>query len=120
MKRDEWKSIILKSIEEVGMYKPAFDSVIDTLADILEQRDRAYEDFLEDGRITVEKTSDRGAVNLAKNPKLAAWQDLNTQALAYWRDLGLTPAGLKRINESAIKETKGISALEKALVKLGG
>lgn len=120
MKASEWQSIIRKSIEEVGAYRPAFDSVIDTLASILEQRDIAYAHFMEDGRITVKKISDRGSVNLAKNPKMQAWCDLNTQALAYWRDLGLTPAGLKRINESAMKEEKGISALEKALVKLGG
>ena len=120
MESAEWQKIISQSINEVGTYKAAFDPVIDTLADILEQRDAAYQEFLEDGRITVEKTSDRGAVNLAKNPKLAAWQDLNTQALAYWRDLGLTPAGLKRIDESAVKTTKTVSVLEKALEKFGG
>ena len=29
--------------------------------------------------------------------------ELNRDTLSYWRDLGLTPAGLKKINESALK-----------------
>ena len=45
--------------------------------------------------------------------------DLDTQALAYWRDLGLTPAGLKKINEAAMKEKKR-SALVEALSLFDG
>ena len=104
-----------------GTYRQEFDSVIDTLADILEQRDRAYQDFIDSGAETViTKISDRGAENIGKNPRLQIWSDLNTQALSFWRDLGLTPAGLKRIDEAAIKNEKKESALEKALKNLGG
>ena len=87
----------------------------------MEQRDRAYQDFIDSGAETViTKISDRGAENIGKNPRLQIWSDLNTQALAFWRDLGLTPAGLKRIDEAAIKNVKKESALEKALKNLGG
>jgi hypothetical protein len=48
------------------------------------------------------------------------WQDLNTQALAYWRDLGLTPAGLKKLNEAALKPAVKKTALEEALGSFGG
>ena len=41
------------------------------------------------------------ATNTVKNPKLVIWMDLNTQALAYWKELGLTPSGLKRLKEAA-------------------
>jgi hypothetical protein len=44
--------------------------------------------------------------------------DLNRDALAYWRDLGLTPAGLKRVNEQALKAAKR-SALSEALKGIG-
>lgn len=121
MTKEEWRVSIRSASERVGTYRQEFDSVIDTLADILEQRDRAYQDFIDSGAETViTKISDRGAENIGKNPRLQIWSDLNTQALAFWRDLGLTPAGLKRIDEAAIKNEKKESALEKALKNLGG
>ena len=120
MEKKTWRKKIRAAAQAAGTYKPAFDAVIDALASILEARDAAYKDFIEDGaRTTILKTSDRGAVNTAKNPKLQAWQELNTQALAYWRDLGLTPAGLKRITDAAVKPVKK-SILESALEQLAG
>lgn len=102
-----WKKNIIKLCEAVGTYKDAFVPAIEALAQILEQRDLAYTEYLDSGaKPVVEKVSDRGRVNLAKNPRLQTWQDLNTQALAYWRDLGLTPAGLKKIDEAALKPKK--------------
>lgn len=120
MNRNEWKNSIIKMTEGVGTYKPEFDSVIDTLADILEQRDRAYEDFINSGaEIVITKISDRGAENVGKNPRLTIWSDLNTQALAYWRELGLTSKSLKDIR-GATDNAKEESALEAALKKIGG
>jgi P27 family predicted phage terminase small subunit len=104
-------------MKDVGVYEASFDKVIDTLAGILEQRDAAYEAFLEDGRLTVERVSDRGSVNMTKNPLLTVWQDLNTQALAYWKELGLTPAAYKKMVGD--KPTEKGSALVEALRSLG-
>lgn len=122
MTRKQWKSKIIKQMKAAGTYKDIFASPIEALSEILEQRDKAFSEFLESGGETVtEFVSDRGAVNLKKNPRLQAWSDLNKDALAYWRDLGLTPAGLKRLNELALKENqKQESALEEALKKLSG
>lgn len=107
--------------EGVGTYKPEFDSIIATLADILEQRDAAYDDYIAAGAETViVHISDRGSESLVKNPRLQVWNDLNTQALSYWRDLGLTPAGLKKIRESALNVEVKESALEAALKSIGG
>ena len=51
---------------------------------------------------------------MIKNPALVLWDDLNKSALAYWRDLGLTPAGLKKLNDDALKEKQaGFSDLLK-------
>ena len=44
--------------------------------------------------------------------------ELNRDALAYWRDLGLTPAGLKRIDVQSMKQRKK-SALAEALSGIG-
>ena len=104
MTAKKWKSVIKKNMEKVGTYKPAFDKTIETLSSILEHRDEIYQEFLAEGAYyTVEKISDRGARNIGKNPLFVMWTELNAQALSYWRDLGLTPAGLKRIDESAVK-----------------
>ena len=120
MKKADWKREIVKKCESVGTYKKEFLPVINTLADILEERDRVRTKYREEGaEPVVEFTSDRGAVNRKKNPLLATWEDLNKDALAYWRDLGLTPAGLRKLNSEAAKEQKAAGSLEKLLAGLG-
>ena len=52
-----------------------------------------------------------------KNPHIVLWDDLNKTALAYWRELGLTPSSLKKISEGALK-SKQISSLEQVLKEL--
>ena len=120
MTKAEWKNIITECAKQAGTYRLFFDSVIDTLAAILEKRDAAEERFeAEGGEIIVEHTNKAGATNTEQNPILRLINDLNRDALAYWRDLGLTPAGLKRINEKAMKAAKK-SPLTEALKGIGG
>lgn len=70
----------------------------------MELRDKAKEKFEESGGETVvEYTNKNGSINTVKNPALVVVMEFDAQALAYWRDLGLTPAGLKRINEGGLK-----------------
>lgn len=119
MQASSWKRKIITQMKTVGTYQAAFLPTVDALAKLLERRDCVYEEFEADGAAAlIEKVSDRGAVNRVVNPLLTLWKDLNTQALAYWRDLGLTPAGLKRIDEAAMKKPKE-SALAKALREIG-
>lgn len=118
MTREEWKLNIKKSCEQVGTYKPEFDAMIETLSCILETRDETFSSY--DGTPIIEHVNSHGEKNTAKNPALMLWSDLNTQALAYWRDLGLTPAGLKKIKESALNTDVKESALEAALKSIGG
>lgn len=121
MEQKLWKSRIEQACKDAGTYKPFFDSVIDTLSGILEKRDEAEEYYENTGKETiVEHTNQGGNTNLVQNPALRLVNDLNRDALAYWRDLGLTPAGLKKINEVALKEEKKGSMLEEALKKLSG
>ena len=120
MNRKNWIKKIKAACEDAGTYQPYFDSVIDTLAGILERRDDAEAKFAEDPRLIIEHTNVGGKTNIEQNPVLRLINDLNRDALAYWRDLGLTPAGLKKINEGAMNKNKKESALEKALKNLGG
>lgn len=119
MSRDEWAARITESCRAAGTYRPYFEDVIRTLADILERRDMATQMFEASGKnILVKHTNKAGATNIEQNPTLRMINDLNRDALAYWRDLGLTPAGLKKINESAMKAKKR-SALAEALTGIG-
>ena len=120
MDAKNWQERIKDAAVSVGTYRPAFDSVIETLADILARRDQIREAFEESGEPSVvEHTNKGGSTNLEQNPAVRLINDLNRDALAYWRDLGLTPAGLKRINEKAMEKRKG-NALAEALRELGG
>ena len=101
-----WKKRIKAACEKNGTYQPSFDYTIETLADILVKRDAAERKFEDTGaKLVVAHTNKGGATNAVQNPLLRIINDLNRDALAYWRDLGLTPAGLKRINDKAAKHT---------------
>ena len=120
MKRETWKKRITDATKAAGTYRDFFVPVIDTLAGILEKRDEAQAvlDNSGDGLI-VEHTNVAGKVNYEQHPVVRLINDLNRDALAYWRDLGLTPAGLKRIDEQSMKAKKR-STLADALKELGG
>ena len=114
----EWKKRITRDVKAAGTYQKYFGSVIDTLARILERRDDAEELFIASGgNILVKHTNKGGATNIEQNPALRLINDLNRDALAYWRDLGLTPAGYKRLNLEAA-QAKSNDGFEKILSQL--
>lgn len=120
MTKQEWKEIIKSQCIEAGTYQEYFDSVIETLAGILETRDKAQNWWEETGGNPVVKhTNKGGSTNIVKNPALVVITDCNTQALAYWRDLGLTPAGLKRLGEKNLVNQNPGGGLAEALASLG-
>ena len=107
------KQMALKDVESEG-----FENVIQTLAELLEQRDKIFKRYQDEGsEVMVLYTSDRGNENLIINPLLKEWQNMNRDALVYWRELGLTPASLKKINEDSMKGNEG-SPLDKVLANL--
>lgn len=120
MNSKEWRKKIKKACETVGTYQPSFDDVIDTLSAMLEERDRIYLQYVEEGSLPlVLVVSDRGQVNWRDNPLLTTWRSLNRDILQYWRDLGLTPAGLKKIVDESMNKNEE-SALDKVLASLEG
>ena len=111
MKKADWRREIIKKCQSVGTFRSEFLPVINSLADLLEERDRIRSKYRSEGeQPLVERVSDRGAVNKVKNPLLTAWEDLNRDALAYWRDLGLTPAGLKKLGEDTVRQKRSALA----------
>lgn len=107
MKKNAWKKKIELATKNAGTYQPYFDSVIDTLASILERRDDAEAFYQKNGgEPVIEHTNRGGETNLAKNPALCLVNELNRDALQYWRDLGLTPRGLSTISSEIREEVK--------------
>ena len=121
MDKAAWKKQIEDACKAVGTYRECFDAAVDTLADILERRDMARQQFEDEGsEMVVCHVNKAGAENATQNPLMRMINDLNRDALAYWRDLGLTPAGLKKLNETALKPKENVSPLEEALSRLAG
>lgn len=113
MKCKEWEKIIEEQIKFDADFIPSFKTTIKILSEILEERDNVYTAYQKDGaRPVIEFTSDRGAVNMKPNPLLRQWQELNTSVLSYLRDLGLTAAGLRKL-QGQIPERKGKDKVSK-------
>lgn len=120
MEKKDWIRKINAACRKAGTYQPQFKYVIDTLAQIMEDRDKVHEQYVATGsRPTIIHTNKAKEQNIVKNPMLVMELDLNAQALAYWRDLGLTPAGLKKLNAEVVKEKTASDGLEKLLAGLG-
>lgn len=118
MTAEEWKEKIVLSCKDAGTYRECFVDAVNTLADILETRDEAKKQYKENGaQPVIIYTNKGGQENPVKNPILATVDELNKTALIYWRDLGLTPKGLKAIDESAVKvkKTTGLQEMLKAI-----
>lgn len=107
MNAKEYENIIKEQMRFDSGMMPSFKTSIQILCEILEERDRVYRLYLDDGaHPLVEFESDRHAINMKPNPLLRQWQELNASALLYLRDLGLTAAGLRKL-QGQIPEKSG-------------
>ena len=115
MTKTKWKALILWQMDSLGVQEDAYNSAVETLAGILEQRDKTYDEFKKSGgKSVIEYTNKGGSTNMTKNPLLVLWDDLNKSALAYWRELGLTPSSYRKMTGDAPKQEK-LGGLAEAL-----
>lgn len=116
MNAKTYEKKIIADMKEVGTYKPEFNKTIETLAKIYEDIDTARAQFERSGgnMIIIHKNKS-GAENLVKNPFYLIIENLQANILQYNRELGLTPKGLKNINEAEMKGKKKKSKLMAAL-----
>ena len=104
MGKRKWKNRITRSCKEAGTYQNQFDDVIDTLAGILENRDRAQEQFeAMNCQPVVQHTNKKGSVNLVKNPALVIINECNAQALTFWKELGLTAKSFQSMQKAGFR-----------------
>lgn len=115
----KWKNLINKQLSALDLQNEAYSSTVESLAAILEQRDKTYEEFQESGgKSVIEYTNKGGSTNMTKNPLLVLWDDLNKTALAYWRELGLTPSSYKRLTGTGTKKEEVKKGLVAALEQI--
>ena len=118
MTKKRWKSLILQQMAALHVQNDAYESIVETLSAILEQRDKTFKEFMESGGSSViEYTNKGGSTNMTKNPLLVLWDDLNKSALAYWRELGMTPASFKKMSSAAmtVQNKSGLAAALESL-----
>lgn len=115
----KWKNLINKQLSALDLQNEAYSSTVESLAAILEQRDKTYEEFQDSGgKSVIEYTNKGGSTNMTKNPLLVLWDDLNKTALAYWRELGLTPSSYKRLAGMGTKKEEVKKGLAAALEQI--
>lgn len=100
MTREQWREKIIEECRKAGTYQSFFDDIISTLSEILEKRDSCSK-LYEQKPMPIVMMVKGGAKKPCKNPALLLWLDLNERALTYWRELGLTPSGLKNLGMKA-------------------
>lgn len=113
MTKKKWIEVIKGQLEALKLYEKAYDPAVDALAGVLVQRDKTAKEFKDSGgKSVIEYTNKSGATNITKNPLVTLWDDLNKTALAYWRELGLTPSAYKKLMGGTVKEEKRSQLLE--------
>ena len=121
MTSEEWREVILAQLENKGMDDELENPTIDTLATIMEERDRCWELYQRSGgNPVINHTNKYGATNLERNPLLRTWIDLNQQSLTYWRELGLTPSSFKKLTDEPIQRKKAGDPVETKILEILG
>lgn len=119
MSKTKWKNLIKKQLTALGLQNDAYESTVESLAAILEQRDKTFEEFQQNGgKSVIEYTNKGGSTNMTKNPLLVMWDELNKTALAYWREMGLTPAAYKKLTGEGPKKEEKVKGLAAALASI--
>lgn len=118
MEAKKWESKIKSMCKKSGIIAADYAPVIQTLASILEKRDSVLAEFEAGGaNAVITYTNKGGKSNPVKNPLVVIWDDLNKSALAYWRELGLTPSSYRKLSGEGPSKGKA-SGLAAALQSL--
>lgn len=106
---------IISDMKAIGTYRPEFEKTINNLAKIYVDMDTAREQFEKSGgSLVVKHTNKSGATNWVKNPFYLVIEGLQNNILQYNRELGLTPAGLRKIKgdvSAGENKPKGLAAV---------
>lgn len=118
-KKDEkaYKRDINRMMKQVGTYNKSFEITINTFAKLLYDYQETLAMFEKTGgNVVISHTNKNGSTNIVKNPLYQSIEKMRADIITYARELGLTPAGLKKLNQE-LQEEKG-SPLDSILEKL--
>ncbi len=106
-------------MKNVGTYRPQFERTVRTYAEmsydykiLIRQFEESNDQFIE------EYTNKSGATNAMTTAIYSEIKMIRKEMVNYENILGLTPAGLKRINNEMDKGKKKASTLAKALSQI--
>lgn len=113
------RKIFKKTIENmkiIGTYRPQFDANIRTYSEMKFELEELTKEFYENGcQRTEEYTNKSGATNIRKTADYLALEKLRDDINKRENELGLTPSGLKKINDEMKKNDNKKSKLAEAL-----
>jgi len=113
-----YKNQIIYKMKQVGTYNASYMYTINVLAKVLADYEETINLYERTGRQKIVKhTNKSGATNIIKSPLYQAIEKQRDDIIAYSRELGLTPAGLKRIKDKG-NTSKKESRLERILHEL--
>ncbi len=105
MTAEEYKPIIKAQMNYSPEMMQSFETCITICAEILEERDRVTAQYIAEGaKPTIDFQTEKKTSNPKINPLLKTMQELNAQALLYLRDLGISPAGRRKLQGQALPE----------------
>ena len=111
----KYRKQIIKRLQSLGLYKSEFTPTIERLASLYVELDKLNTQYEQSGgNPVIMHTNTTGGRNPKKNPILQTRDEVYTQLLAHERELGLTPAALKKINDGVMKTTQ-VSGFASAL-----
>ena len=110
-----WRERITASCRSAGTYQPFFDDLIEILADSMERRDIALGQWKKTKKTLANYTNKGGNKNTVVHPQLKVVQECESSALAYWRELGLTPSAFKKLTDTEVKQIRQLDPLSAAL-----
>lgn len=112
------RRLIVERMKALGVYKPQYDALIGRTARLYVKLDELEKEYEKSGRSRfVEYTNKAGATNLVPNPHIRAIEDAYAELLVHERELGLTPAAMRKLGEASAAAPKK-SPLEAAIEKL--
>lgn len=100
--KGRFPATVKKQMKALGTYRPEFDAIINDYCELTRQQAILTERFQEGGYQHAEGTTTGGS---KKDPLLAALETYRKDILTYAMQLGLTPYGLKRINNATGEES---------------
>lgn len=116
----QYEMDIKRKAKALGTWRDEFERTQRRLAKLYHRLDTLEAEFEAEGaQLVIEYTNKSGATNQVKNPYVAEIDFLYGQAIIYERELGLTAAALKKIDEEALHPAKA-SPLSGMLTVLQG